>query len=86
MITKEKLNNYIFFNGDIDGWARAGTHSQKEGMSDSDWFLIDNLMQDLVIAQNGNASADFCSTLEQKLADNCDSNETVKLLKNRTKK
>jgi hypothetical protein len=59
---------------------------QKEGMTDSDWFLIENLIQDLVIANHGKASADFCSALEQKLADNCDSNETVKLLKNRANK
>lgn len=52
MITKEKLTVYRKYNGDLDLWARIGASKEKSIMSDDDWYLIDSLIQDVIISQN----------------------------------
>ena len=59
MITIEKLNIYIYFNGDVDRWASRGTKKQKMIMSDADWALIDSLIQDFILIKRGLVSPDF---------------------------
>jgi hypothetical protein len=77
MITKEKLNVYRWFNGDIDAWARSGSSSQKEAMKDEDWFMIERLIQDVVLMQKGLISDDFLKDVNKRLNDNCDNEETI---------
>lgn len=71
MITLEKLNTYKSYNGDIDGWARSGPSWQKQVMTDEDWFLIENLIQDLTLVQRGLAAPDFIENLNNRLKDKC---------------
>ena len=56
MITLEKLRTYQEFNGDIDGWARASKDKTKSLMSDTDWYLIDELLMGLTTIETGIAS------------------------------
>jgi hypothetical protein len=48
MLTLEKLKVYTRFGGDIDGWARS-RRDDGSGMTDADWFLIEELRQALRI-------------------------------------
>lgn len=59
MITKEKLQIYQRFDGDMDGFSRGANLSEKDSITDQDWRLIDELVQSLTIIQAGLASSDF---------------------------
>lgn len=82
MITKEKVQIYKYFNGDIDGWARTGTKEQKAIMKDRDWLLIEELVQDMSLIKKGLASESYINVINEKLQANCDSNETIQEIKN----
>jgi hypothetical protein len=79
MLTYNKIKLYIKFKGDIDGWARANKQPSEE-MSDKDWFLIEGLIQDIVLVQRGLASIDFANNLTQRLEVECDGKETIQQL------
>lgn len=81
MITIQKLAIYSHFYGDIDGWARSGTSEQKANMRDNDWFLIDNLVQDILLMSKGLTSEIFNQKLNEKLVNSCDDNSTIQELK-----
>ena len=81
MISKEKIAIYNRFKGDIDAWARVGSKSQQSVMEDADWYMIDSLKQDTNLFEKGFASDDFVSALQKRLEENCDSKETISLLK-----
>ncbi len=81
MITREKLLIFKKFNGDADGWSRQSTINSNFYFESKDWVWIENLIQDLIIVNNGLASQSFSDKLENDLLKNCDSNETITLLK-----
>ena len=80
MITKEKIGIYKKYHGDIDGWARMGSPSEQELMQDEDWYVIDDLLQDLALMKDGKTSEDYNQKLMQKLMDNCAGEDIVKEL------
>ena len=80
MITAKKITIYEEFNGDIDGWARSGTKEQHEVINDEEWFLIDELVQDLRLIKNNLTSSDFQRKVYNKLRENCNNPETIKYL------
>lgn len=81
MITKEKISIYKYFNGDIDGWARVGTKEQKAIIKDKDWFLIEGFVQDIRLVKKGLASEIYMKAINERLHENCDSEETIQELK-----
>ena len=82
MLTVEKLEIYQRFRGDVDGWARAvKVDGNPSGMTDADWFLIDELRQGLSLVASGKASATFRSTIEAKLVESTADEETRELLR-----
>lgn len=81
MITIDKIKIYKRFNGDVDGWARIGTTEEKSIMSDGDWFLIDGFIQDLSLVKKSLASDGFMKSITQRLNENCDSDETIRAIK-----
>ena len=80
MITKEKIEIYNYYDGDVDRFSHA-SKSHKKIMSDEDFFLIARLVQDLIIIKNGLAAREFQDQVEKSLEDNCDNQETIHLLK-----
>jgi hypothetical protein len=50
-------------------------------MSYNDWKLIEEFIQGLIIIGNNLASNTFSSNLYNKIAQNCDSQETIDKLK-----
>ncbi len=69
MITKEKINIYKNYDGDIDGWARAGNKTEKELMTDKDWIIIDDLLQDIFLLKKGRSSSGFNQRTVKKLKE-----------------
>jgi hypothetical protein len=75
------VNIYKSFNGDIDGWIRIGTPEQRAGMRDKDWLLIDGFLQDIRLVKKGLASDVYMKSIDERLQEICDSEETIKDLK-----
>jgi hypothetical protein len=67
MLTVEKLGIYEHFDGDIDGWSRTCRGGQSTGMTDADWYLIDELLQGLATVSTGAASPSYAQQVEQRL-------------------
>ena len=80
MITKEKLEIYRYYDGDVDNFGR-GPKSHKSVMNDNDFVLIQNLIQNLKIIKNKLASKEFEAETEKILFENCDEVETINSLK-----
>lgn len=66
MLTAEKLAIYQSYNGDIDGWARREGCISNAGLTDSDWYLIDELIQGIILVLVG-ASKKFAESLESRI-------------------
>ena len=64
MLTIQHLEVYESFGGDIDGWARSGNNRI---INDADWYLIDELLQDLNMLKSGFASKSLEATIRDKL-------------------
>jgi len=81
MITKNKIEIFKRFNGDIDGWARIGTSEEKSMMNDEDWFLIEGFIQDISLAKKCLASDTFIKSVNERLKENCDNDSTIQAIK-----
>lgn len=77
MITIDKVKIYKRFNGDVDGWARIGTKEEKSVMNNDDWFLIEGFIQDLHLVKKRLASNTFMTSINERLKEHCDSEETI---------
>ena len=67
MLTIAKLTTYAKFSGDIDSWARAADSDDDAGITDADWYLIDELLTNLATVASGRASAAFAADVERRL-------------------
>ncbi|MDO9166157.1 MAG: hypothetical protein Q7U13_08630 [Rhodoferax sp.] len=80
MLTVDKLRIYEQFDGDIDGWARAFRDQATPGMTDEDWFLIDELLMGLVTVRTGVASSSYAQQVEQRLLASTNDQATRSIL------
>jgi len=67
MITAQKLAIYRKFDGDDDGWSRAGCPG-REHFADGDWEEIRNMLQELTLLKRGFAAEDYAERIRQKLS------------------
>jgi hypothetical protein len=67
VITKEKLDLYVRYRGDGDGWARARKVGEVQTINDEEWHLIDQLLFGIKAASSGMASDSFSQEVEGKL-------------------
>ncbi len=81
MITQDKIKIYKRYSGDVDSWARSGSKKEKLVMNDDDWYIIDGLIQDFSLVKKGLTSLTFSNDLNNRLKENCDSEETIQALK-----
>ncbi len=81
MITAKKISLYKKYEGDVDGWARSGSKSGQIEMEDADWYLIENLLQDLKLVSKGLASNEYSEALQERLQSNCSDAEAIEKLK-----
>ena len=68
MINKKKILIYRKYDGNLDAWARIATLDEKESMSDDDWYLIDELIQDIIISR---------PNIDEILKKNIEDKETI---------
>lgn len=80
MITLRHIKIYELYKGDGDGFVRCATPEEKAIMGYKHWTLINNLIQDINIVKRGLASDSFTRTLNERLKEECDSEETVEAL------
>lgn len=81
MITLRHIEIYKKYNGDGDGFVRCATQEEKSIMDYKYWSLIDNLVQDISFIKKGITSDTFIISLVERLKENCDNEETIKVLK-----
>ncbi len=81
MITIEKLKIYRRFNGDIHEWGQFGSESDRAAMDDDDWMIIDELVQDICLINTSLAADEFVKSVDEKLRNLCDDENTIALLK-----
>lgn len=82
MLTVKKIEIYSRYQGEIDAWVRNNSKKELAIMSDEDWYLIDGFIQDLTLVKNGVVSKEFSDSLNTKLHENCDNEETINKIKN----
>ena len=80
MITDAKLTVYQRYGGDIDGWARAGTPSEKALMIDADWAEISEILFRLAIAKSGQAAAGYEAETRRMIAAAVENESVAKRL------
>lgn len=80
MITLKHIKIYELYKGDGDGFIRCATSDERSIMDYKHWTLINSLVQDITIVKRGLASDAFARTLNERLKEECDSEETVEAL------
>ena len=78
MITKRKLEEYIWAGGDIDGWSRSGRQSD---ITDEEWRMIDTMLTAITIIRRGLAADAFVNEHREMVQKNFDCEKTYKDLK-----
>ena len=78
MLTIAKLTTYAKFNGDIDGWARTADNDDAAGLTDAEWYLIDQLLTNLATVASGRASAALAADVERRLRA-CTADESTRI-------
>jgi hypothetical protein len=78
MITQKDLTIYLKYHGDQNALLRMA-HLTNETVSD--WSLIESLVQDWILIQNGHASPDSIDRSNEKLHASCEDEATIGELK-----
>ena len=76
MITSEQLSVYRKFNGDDDGYSRAGCPAGTE----IDWVAIRNLLQELTMLKRNLVSREYGEQIRQRLSQMTADEKTARAL------
>ncbi len=68
MITKQKITIYLKYQN-IDNFARCANAKEKNILSDKDWGLIENLIQDIHLLKNNMVSKEIRDKIENKIKE-----------------
>jgi hypothetical protein len=82
MLTREKLNEFAEFHGLYDGFYMQKVKNGIGISSDDEWALMSSLIQDWRLVKRHLTSEEFAKKLDERLKVNCDSFETISMLKN----
>jgi hypothetical protein len=80
MISIDKIKIFCKYQGDIDFWARSGSKKEKLIIDDNDWYIIDTLIQDMLLVRKGLSTKEFKENLDNKLKELCSDQEVIKQL------
>lgn len=80
MINLEKIAIYRKFAGDIDGWARMASATEKATLTGDDWLQIDSFVQDFGLLKAGLASKRYAEKLHTRIAESVTDAETLAAL------
>lgn len=70
MLTRDKLDIYRRFNGDLDDRTRRAPDTRAL-ISDEEWATLDDLRMQIRIARGGQCSVAFRTALDARLAACC---------------
>ncbi|MFC1498349.1 hypothetical protein ACFLS1_07770 [Verrucomicrobiota bacterium] len=79
MITEDKVNEYIRFDGDIDGWVRSKT-CHDEVLTEDEWSFLDSMVSERTIIRKNLASPEFKDSHEEKIKTQFDCEATYNTL------
>ncbi|RPD41897.1 hypothetical protein [Chitinophaga barathri] len=80
MITQEKLKIFKHYSGDLNA-LRQTNSTEKDTITAHDWFVIGNLLQDIMLVSKGLASEAYAVRVWEELKHACADQETVDELK-----
>lgn len=78
MITPEKIKEYTWCDGDIDGYSRSGRW-EKEILTDEEWNFIDRMISEIGLIRKNLVSDSFRAKHEEQ-KERFDSIETYQIL------
>ena len=81
MITKQKIEIYKKYDGDIDRLIRIGQKKEKNLIKENDWSMIDSVLQDLELIKKGLCSLSYKDKLENIIKLNFE-DEAAEIIKN----
>jgi hypothetical protein len=81
MLTLEKIKEYELNNGSYEGFYYQRIEKRVNVLSDQEWYLINDLIQDIQLVDQGLTAVEFIQALDNKLEDLCDNKETIQYLK-----
>lgn len=81
IITPRKLEIYSSYFGDIDPFVALGDESEKNEISDEEWSLIDEFVQEIIMIKKGRTSKEYEVKLNERIEKNCFDSNTVDELK-----
>ena len=61
----------------MDGFARVGTAAQRALVPGREWGVIESLLQDFFLVEQGLVSAEFAAGLQHRLGRHCSSREAI---------
>ena len=76
MITVEKAEIFKSYKGYHDGY-QIHHKVEEKIISDDEWFLLHNFMQDIFWIRTGMAAKSYQNRIKKQLIENCDSEETI---------
>ena len=79
MITSAKIEIFKFYKGYYDGYY-IQNESKPMIITDDEWFLLDNLIQDIHLIRKGVVSKSYETKIVEKIKTNFDSEETYNLV------
>lgn len=80
MINIDKINTYSCYDGEVDGLGH-GPKRDRKIISEDEFILIGNLIQDIRLIQKNIASPSYEEQVNKKLKEICDGDETIFYLK-----
>jgi hypothetical protein len=80
MITKDKIDIYLRYRGDIDGFILVSTPDEQAIITDNDFSVISNFVQDIILMKRNLVSKEHEDEIKKKIVENKIDEETVELL------
>lgn len=72
-INRDMARVFSRYHGDADAWARS---KHRDVMTDAEWRIINDFVQDLHLVRSGLASKEFAESLRRRMDELCE-DETV---------
>ena len=79
MITSAALKIYERFDGDDDGWSRAGCPGSEQ-FGESGWYEIRNLLQEATCLRRNLVSPEYARQIKEKIEKQTESAEVAATL------
>jgi len=79
MLTSEKVEIFKSYKGYCDGY-HFQSNGQLKVISDDEWFLLSNLVQDIYLIRKGLSAKSFENSVNEQLSKNCDTQATINLI------